>query len=269
MLDVFRFSSYRTYLKEYYELEKASGRQARQASLAKAFGMSPAGLNLILTGKRNLTVEGIHDIARALKFTTAERDYFEALVLAEQTENANTRIFYSRRLKKIESGTKVKRARISDRSVLSAWSLPALLIYLIDVERISERSLAPRRVSALASRFKLNESQVKEVLEKFLEARLLQIKPEEQIHFVFSKVANQGPEKTFIRETIKESLDRVEKSYGSDDSFFFSSAFSIDSEKIPAFREKLKSVIDHYIAHDPAAAKELRILQTNIQFFSC
>jgi hypothetical protein len=76
-----------------------------------------------------------------MKMTFTEREYFEALVLGEQAEVPEIRVYYRKRMRALVENSKLETVRVSGRGLLSDTVVPALLIYLIDIERVVPRQL--------------------------------------------------------------------------------------------------------------------------------
>lgn len=104
MKPIFFYKSYRTYLNDYYEWEKKKFKSFSYASFAKKANMaSPNYLKLVIGGKRNLTISNIHYVSRALKFTSVEVEFFESLVLENQSKSLIEKKFYRNRIQTLQS----------------------------------------------------------------------------------------------------------------------------------------------------------------------
>src|SRR4051794_37655805 len=96
---VFEFKDFRVYLQHFYEFQKLTRPGYSYREFAVSAGLkSPNYLKLITGGKKRLTVTNIHQVARALKLNGSEHDYFETLVLWNQSKNKNEELFYKNRL---------------------------------------------------------------------------------------------------------------------------------------------------------------------------
>lgn len=79
--------NYRTYLKRILDAKKVSNPQFSMRAMSLHLGLSHSALGLIINGKKNLSPEMALKIARKLKLSKQERDYFCALVQFETTKD--------------------------------------------------------------------------------------------------------------------------------------------------------------------------------------
>ena len=96
MGNIFAYTNYRTFLKDYYAYQKKHTRFFSFRYFSKKAGCnSPSWLKFIIEGKRNLAEEGIDRFANALNLKHKEAQYFATLVHFNQatTENARNRYF--------------------------------------------------------------------------------------------------------------------------------------------------------------------------------
>lgn len=94
MNNLFKYSDYRLYLADYYaEKKRLSEFSYKRFSEIAQFN-SPNYLALIISGKRDLTIANIHNIAKALKLNEQEHVYFENLVLLNQSSTDAEKSFY-------------------------------------------------------------------------------------------------------------------------------------------------------------------------------
>ena len=82
MLEIYDYSDYRQFLKDYYESHKAVNPNFSFRYLAQKAGINSSGYyKLVIDGKRNLTRATILKTCAALKLDDREAEYFENLVL--------------------------------------------------------------------------------------------------------------------------------------------------------------------------------------------
>jgi uncharacterized protein (TIGR02147 family) len=80
--------NYRVYLKQIIETKKKTNPQFSIRAMSLHLGLSHSALGLIINGKKNLSPEMAMKIARKLKLSKQERDYFCAMVQLETTKDA-------------------------------------------------------------------------------------------------------------------------------------------------------------------------------------
>lgn len=86
-LKIFKYINYREYLKQFYSQTKIDNPKFSYRSFAKKAGYSsPNLLQLIIKGERNLPNANILATCKALNLKKQEADYFELLVLYDQTQ---------------------------------------------------------------------------------------------------------------------------------------------------------------------------------------
>jgi uncharacterized protein (TIGR02147 family) len=130
MPSVLKFRSYRDFLSRYVEYRKKSG----QYSLARfsedaGFG-SKNYASLILSGKRNLTLEDALLIGKFLKMTSAECRYLSLLVLQNDATRKSEQAFYQTWMNEFKNLSTSNSAviRPSDsKTLISKWYIPGVL----------------------------------------------------------------------------------------------------------------------------------------------
>lgn len=84
---VFKYNSYREYLKALYTHHKQASEGFSYRKFAALAGFkSPNALKLIIEGKRNLTVKSLLRVARGFRLDEKETRFFKQLVLANQAK---------------------------------------------------------------------------------------------------------------------------------------------------------------------------------------
>jgi uncharacterized protein (TIGR02147 family) len=99
MNDIYSYSDYRAYLKDYYERNKA--RQARYSyrTMAESAGINSSPYyKFVIEGKRNLSKATILKTCKALEMDERETEYFENLVFFNQAKTAEEKNTYFERL---------------------------------------------------------------------------------------------------------------------------------------------------------------------------
>jgi uncharacterized protein (TIGR02147 family) len=101
MLDIFKYTDYRQFLRDFYEAEKARTPHFSHRYIAMKVGFNSSGFfTKILQGKTNISTKLALRFADFLKLKKREADYFEQLVLFDQ---ARTETEKQRRFEKILS----------------------------------------------------------------------------------------------------------------------------------------------------------------------
>ena len=98
MINIFEYQNYRTYLKEYYNEQKASKKYFSYRYFSNKAGINASAcLYYVIEGKRNLTKKSIDKISQAIGHSKEENEYFENLVFFNQaTTISDKTLYYSR-----------------------------------------------------------------------------------------------------------------------------------------------------------------------------
>jgi uncharacterized protein (TIGR02147 family) len=98
-MNLFEYQNYRTYLRDYYNEQKATRRNFSYRSFSeKADIKAPSFLYYVIEGKRNLTKSSIVKISQAIGHNRDEADYFENLVFFNQAQTITEKTFYYSRI---------------------------------------------------------------------------------------------------------------------------------------------------------------------------
>ena len=88
MLDLFTYTDYRKFLKDYYEEQKARDAKFSHRYFTMKVGFSSSGyFSDVLSGKKNLSGAFMLKFAKALKFSREEEEYFLNLVQFNQAKS--------------------------------------------------------------------------------------------------------------------------------------------------------------------------------------
>lgn len=124
--EVLEYSDYRRFLNDWYGLRKASRAGYSYRRFSEDLGFTASNyLHLIVTGKRNLSYDGIQKICDATDWSTKKRRYFENLVLFHQAREEEEKQRYQKGLEKI-LGKKRKLLNPDQYAYFSNWYLPVL-----------------------------------------------------------------------------------------------------------------------------------------------
>jgi uncharacterized protein (TIGR02147 family) len=100
MNDIYSYSDYRQFLKDYYERNKASHPGFSYRLLAERAGINSSSyFKFVIEGKRNLSKKTLIKICQALRLKEREAEYFESLVFFNQGKTpAEKSIFFEKML---------------------------------------------------------------------------------------------------------------------------------------------------------------------------
>lgn len=122
MADLFTHQNYRTYLKEFYNENKAKLKNFSYKSFSQKAGIAaPSFLFYVIEGKRNLTKATILKISQAIGHTQEEAAYFENLVFFNQASSITEKTVYYTRLLEIRRPIDIAVVDKDRYEFYSAW----------------------------------------------------------------------------------------------------------------------------------------------------
>lgn len=264
---LYEYTSYREYLRTIFAREKLSSKKATLTSFGESFGMSASSLQMIMTGQRNLTVQNIHVICRALRLRGKDREFFEALVLMEQAADADIRRYYAARLKKASTDLKTRRLGFSSRQLIKKWYLPALAVCLIDfIDTKLPRDEKLRRLEVYGAQLGLPREVLRDAMAIFETVDAVSMKPEDVIHLMFQRTTSTGPQKQYLKDILKLLTDRCDSEFDNPLALFRGLVFSLPSASVVQLREDLVALFETYMALPQDPSKPRVVLQS---FFGC
>jgi uncharacterized protein (TIGR02147 family) len=126
-LVVYGYTNYRKYLLDYYEFKKAGPRGFSYRSFSKAAGFSsPNAVKLIIEGNRNLGVESVPKIIKALGLAGPMAEYFKALVAMNQAPNDDEKQVFFNQMQKLIPHSKKRDLNAEGLRYLSHWLYPTI-----------------------------------------------------------------------------------------------------------------------------------------------
>lgn len=81
MLNIFEYTDFRKYLTDYYEDRKKENPRFSYRLLTLRSGLNAGNFTRMLKGERNLTIASSIPLARVLKLTKREQEYFQTMIL--------------------------------------------------------------------------------------------------------------------------------------------------------------------------------------------
>ncbi len=159
MIDVFKYSNYREYIKDYYFFRKE--KQSSYSYRAMAF---KAGINsssffkYVIEGKRNLSKGTLEKAVDAFGLKGLERDYFKNLVMLNQAATVGDNARYFAKLTEIRNQHEIKIVEPRDYEFYSEWYHPVVRELAVIPELKSPEDIAKCLVPEV-SPAKVRESQ--------------------------------------------------------------------------------------------------------------
>ncbi|OFZ19998.1 MAG: hypothetical protein A2X94_11585 [Bdellovibrionales bacterium GWB1_55_8] len=264
---VYDYKSYRLFLKDCYLSQKNRHPAFSYSVFAKQIGLtSPAHVQLILSGKRNLTAHAIHRVAEALSLPKAELDYFETLVHLNQAEAANEKKFYAERLAQLSPNKPGSSARLKTSFLLSNGLLPALLLSIDG----KDQGLAAQAGVNLG----YTPDETRKIIQQLLKEDVICLKDEQtgtvirlsQRHLILhDKKARSQAQKNFLAKQLRLSSTAFETMYELEGKFF-AHTFTIHPETLSLYVDQIKALIEK-MTHLSDEQVGDQVMQLNVQLF--
>jgi uncharacterized protein (TIGR02147 family) len=120
--DLKAYRSYRDYLRDFYEYRKSRSSGFSYRLFASKAGIkSPNYLQLVIQGKRNLSIEMAERVATAMGCKSWERDYFVALVAQENASSPEEKLRAHQSVLKTLKKMVCRQIPSAQSQVLSHW----------------------------------------------------------------------------------------------------------------------------------------------------
>lgn len=148
MAQLYDYQDYRNWLKAHLsDLKKRSSAYSQRAIIAKMGVTSTGFLANILAGRTNLTPAYARKLAKVLKLTKSETEYFETMVLFNQAKTIDDKTEYADRLLKLKQ-TKLKVLTEKQLTLFSKWHYPiiremATVMDISDPARVAKHITPP------------------------------------------------------------------------------------------------------------------------------
>lgn len=261
---VLMFDDYRRFLAKFYKYSKLTRIGYSYRLFSKEAGIdSPNYLKLVIDGTRNLTVQGIHQFANGLNLSGLELDYFETLVLENQSSTDFERRYYRRRRLSMKQALPQKNLALRfDKNYVQHPLFPAMLLSLMNTAVTDAEQ-------KLTKSLKLSKQIFQEAISAFLKEGLIEIVEDHYRlngdHIVLHTPSPSKSQKTFLGKQLDISRQAFEATYDHP-SKFFSHTFTVPAEDFAACSEDVLKFIRELTFKYDVKSSEM-ITQLNIQLF--
>jgi uncharacterized protein (TIGR02147 family) len=125
--DLFNYSNYRQFLKDFYQFQKESNPNFSIRYFAKKANFPSHGLiNYLMEGKRNLSKKTLVKLMPALGLNKEQSQYFENLVFFNQAKTLDEKNFFYEKLLKSPGKSTFKKLESSQLQIFRKWYTIAL-----------------------------------------------------------------------------------------------------------------------------------------------
>jgi uncharacterized protein (TIGR02147 family) len=163
MKNIFEYTNYRTFLKDYYE-ERKSQEGYTYRDFSRETGMnSSSWLMHLVRGTKNLSSETTVRIAKALHFSKHETEYFEMLVNFTQVDESEEKNHFFNQMLELKKKLKIIRIGEEQYEYYTKWYYPVIRSLVSKVDwnddyaRLAKRMLPPITQSEAKKSVKLLE----------------------------------------------------------------------------------------------------------------
>lgn len=260
---IYTYTNSRKYLKDAFEQgQKEEGWTYK--SLSKKLGLSSTNyLSLVISGKKNLSLDLIHSIARVFRMTHEEHQFFEAMVLATQSSGADKR-YYQTNMQSIAKRVGFGPQPSSSPTLVQEWSYPAILIALDG----KNKKTAAADVKLMTG---LSQAKIKQSITAFIEAGVLELKEDkytitELFFSLFDKKGMKINYKNFLEKNLQRSLKVLQKAYHRPRNHFFCHNFTVSKSSYQNYVDRVDAFLDE-LTEDSNKETPEEVIQMNIQVF--
>jgi len=164
---IFEFEDYRKFLGSLFAFEKKNSKSFSHRALALRAGFSsPNFFQLVIQGKRNLSLESARKISGAFKLNSSEAKYFEALIQFNQAKKLSQKSRAFEEMNKLRPFREFKKLASEEYDYYSSWENVAVR-ELVGIDNFKEN------IDWISARLKLSPKKVQESLELLQKLGLL------------------------------------------------------------------------------------------------
>ncbi len=173
MTEIYNYSDYRQYIKDYYEYNKSRNDIFSFRYLAQKAGINSSGFfKLIIEGKRNLTKQTILKTCTALKLNDKEAEYFENLVFFNQAQKLEEKNYFFDKLISLQRVKDIQKVREDQYEYYKEWyhCIIRELVVMVGVKTESDYTKIAKLI-----RPKITGSEVKKSIKLLLDLGFLKV----------------------------------------------------------------------------------------------
>ena len=265
---IFSFSNYREYLEAVYHWKgkQQKGRFSYRAFASLIGFASPNYMQLIIKGKKNLSSDAVHKIAKALKLNRKEYDFLEALVDFNQAKTSETKERYLEKMLSFKDFLTAQKITKDQYAYFSKWYFVAIR------ELIGLEGFKPDPVwVGKQLRPQISSSQAEDALKLLKRLGMIQKNDDgkwvvSEAHLTTEREVVSTYVKQFHKQMIKRAFDSIEQSGKTRE--VSSLTMSINKAQFKEVRKRIadfEEEIQNFLSEKDEPAD--RVCQLNYQFF--
>lgn len=266
-VDIFQFLDYRTFLRAFYDAEKAESDGFSYRAFSLRAGLSsPNHLKRIIDGDRSLRGEMIDRYAKALDLGPSQRRYFRALVQFTDAKDSRRREMAYRILRSFQQYQEAHQLDERHAAYHGKWFIPA----------IRELSSSPAFQAdpawiAAQMRPKITKKQAQHALDVLFDLGLLERAGDGSITRADAVVTtgNQtfGTHITRYHRTMLEQASDSIDTFGPELRDLTSVTACVDADRIHEFKAMIADFRRQCVAAAEQSERPRQVVQINIQLF--
>ena len=266
MVNIYDYTDYRQYLRDYYEEQKAKNPAFSYRYFAKRAGFNSSGLYKdIVDGRTGITRSLILRFSSAMKLTRKQQEYFETMVYFNEARTVEEKKLYFERLMKYHN-SKAFRVDAKHYEYYSKW-------YYIAVRELLAIGDFKDDYSAIAQALnpKIRQEQARKAIEVLRRLGLIK-KDKAGYYRAAEKILTTGAEikslaiagfQKAMMDLAKEAIDRHPAAHRN----ISTVTFSVSPETYNDIRAELDACRKRILGMVERSESEDRVCQLNMQLF--
>lgn len=264
---IYDYLDYRAFLRDMFKYRKQQVKHFSYRFFARKSGFkSPNFLQLVSSGKRNLSYESISKIAKGFSLKKQEQEYFEYLVLMNQAASHDEKNKYYKKMVSVKGYGEIKKLEKAGYEYFSKWYYPIVR----EIIMFGNRKQTPEQIASLLNP-QITPAEAKKALELLITLELVK-KNEQGCWDQQNRDLTTGAEvqslvvANFHKEILKLAGQSIER-YKADERDITALILSVNhkqlseiKEKTAAFRKELLKLASDQ--NDPDL-----VMQVSIQVF--
>jgi uncharacterized protein (TIGR02147 family) len=267
MEEIFNYSDYRKFLKDYYESNKSRNPAFSYRYLSMRAGINSAPFyKWIMEGTRNLTKSTIMKTCLALKLKDREAEYFEDLVFFNQAKSVKEKNVFFDKLIALQKARNVKKITPDQYDYFSQWyhcavrELVTFPEFNDDFQWLAKKLNPP--INAEQARHSVNLLLQLGFIKKEASGRYIQTEP--VVSTGHGIKAHQVVQ--FQIAMLRLAIDAYDRAKG-EEGLMSSTTFGISKDSFELFKKKIRELRSQLLEIARADEKPEHVYQLAINFF--
>lgn len=266
MNQIFQYTSYRSFLKDFYE-EKKSGEGYTYRDFSKIAGMNSSSWLLhLIKGTKNLSNESTVKVSKALSLSGSEAEYFELLVHFTQAKNNDTKDYFYRKMLTCKKSLNMALISKEQYDYYTKWYHPVVRSLVSKVKFGDDYGLLAAwlepRITAAEAKASVALLAKLELIKKDEKGNWIQAEPilSTGDEVMSLNIANYHKQVLQLAENVFDRSKREERDISALTLGISGEAFSRIKGRLQSFRKEIMEIAKESENPD-------RVFQLNLQFF--